>query len=347
MNQNLKIGVLFTAYNCAEYIEDSLNPWFNLKDDLNFKFAINSGMFKAYKDLGYPDRNSETLNIIYKYKFDYLINTKDSLLLDEDSSRNSCLYYLKDIQGCDLIWLVDADEVYKENEIINTINYIKKNPSPDWYSTYFKNYTFNKNYHLDFDRPNIYWTNRNNGIDKFHFDSHVLYKDGNLYNKKTGIHIPKTILFIDHYSWLTDDTRSAEKIEYQKNRHHGSIDIKCSYLYKNNELFFNKNFYDKRNINYPTLHEFSGLTDNRISVEYDFYDKKLIIKPSEEINLAKFKIYDLKNNLLLNWSTHVNSPLTYWHTVNLNGIYRFEIYDDNKMTHLQKIHINTKMMNYD
>ena len=42
------------------------------------------------------------------------------------------------------------------------------------------------------------------------------------------------------------------------------------------ELFFNKNFYDKRNINYPTLHEFSGLTDNRISVEYNFYDKKLI-----------------------------------------------------------------------
>jgi len=347
MNDNLKIGVLFTAYNCAEYVQYCLNPWFNLKNTFNFKFAINSGMFKAYKDLGHPDRNSETLNAIYKYRFDYLINTKDSLLLDEDGSRNSCLNYLKDIQGCDLIWLVDADEVYKENEIINTINYIRQNSSPDWYSTSFRNYTFDKNYHLDFERPNIYWTNRNDGIDRFYFDSHVLYKDGNLYNKKIGTHIPKTVLFIDHYSWLTNDTRSVEKIEYQKNRHHGDIDIKCSYLYKNKELFFNKSFYEKRRVNYPTLHEFTNSIDNRISIEYDFYEKKLIIRPSEEINSATFKIYDSKNNLILNWSTYVTNPLTYWHDVDLDGSYTFEMYCDSKLAHLQKIHINTKMTNYD
>ena len=46
-----------------------LNNQFSLssvKNTFNFKFAINSGMFKAYKDLGFPDRNSETLNAIYK-----------------------------------------------------------------------------------------------------------------------------------------------------------------------------------------------------------------------------------------------------------------------------------------
>ena len=35
MNDNLKIGVLFTAYNCAEYVQYCLNPWFNLKNTVN------------------------------------------------------------------------------------------------------------------------------------------------------------------------------------------------------------------------------------------------------------------------------------------------------------------------
>ena len=39
---NLKIGVLFTAYNCGNYINECLNPWFNLKNNFNFKFAINT-----------------------------------------------------------------------------------------------------------------------------------------------------------------------------------------------------------------------------------------------------------------------------------------------------------------
>ena len=86
---------------------------------------------------------------------------------------------------------------------------------------------------------------------------------------------------------------------------------------------------------------------NKISIEYNFFDKKIIVKPHEEINLATFEIYDSKNNLILNWSTHVINPLTYWHTIDLNGSYRFEIHCNGKLTHLQKIHINTKMMDYD
>lgn len=343
---NLKIGVLFTAYNCADYINDCLNPWFNLKNNFNFKFAINSGMFKMYKDLGFPDRNSETLNILYKYRFDYLINTKDSILLDEDTSRNNCLNYLKDIQGCDLIWLVDADEIYTENQIINTINFIRQNPEFDWYSILLRNFTFITKYHLDFERANMYWTNRNNGIDKFHFDSHVLYKDGMLYNQKKGICIPKNILFIDHYSWLTNDTRSAEKIEYQKNRHHGNKDIRCSFVYKENDLFFNKTFFDKRKINYPFLHEFLNLIDNRFTIGYDYYDKNFYVLPNIDIKNVNVKIYNLQGNLILDKTTDMKNPFKYWFNVDLQGSFKLEIYVNNIFTHYQKFHINTKMMNY-
>ncbi len=344
---NLKIGVLFTAYNCADYINDCLNPWFNLKNNFNFKFAINSGMFKMYKDLGFPDRNSETLNILYKYRFDYLINTKDSVLLDEDTSRNNCLNYLKDIQGCDLIWLVDADEIYTENQIINTINFIRQNSGPDWYSILLRNFTFTDKLHLDFDRPNIYWTDRNNGIDKFHFDCHVLYKDGALYHQKNGLCIPKNILFIDHYSWLTNDTRSSEKIEYQKNRHHGEIDTKCSYVYKDGELFFNKNFYEKRKVNHPFLHEFLNIIDNRFTIGYDYFDKHFYIIPSEEINNVNLKIYNLNKNIIFDRICDVRNPFKYWFAIDLLGSFKLEIYVDNKLTHEENFHIDTKMINYD
>jgi len=346
-SNNLKIGVLFTAYNCADYINGCLNSWFNLRKNFNFKFAVNSGMFKIYKELGFPDRNLETLNILYKYRFDYLINTKDSVLLDEDTSRNNCLNYLKDIQGCDLIWLVDADEVYTESQIINTINFIRNNPEPDWYSILLRNFTFTDKFHLDFDRPNIYWTDRNNGIDRFHFDSHVLYKDGALYNQKNGLCIPKNILFIDHYSWLTNDTRSAEKIEYQKNRHHGEIDTKCSYVYKDRELFFNKNFYEKRKVNHPFLHEFLNIIDNRFTIGYDYFDKHFYIMPSEEINNVNLKIYNLGKNVIFDRICDIRSPFKYWFAIDLIGSFKLEIYVDNKLTHEENFHIDTKMMNYD
>lgn len=345
--ENLKIGVLFTAYNCADYINDCLIPWFNLKNTFNFKFAINTGMFKMYKDLGFPDRNSETLNILYNYRFDYLINTKDSVLLDEDTSRNNCLNYLKDIQGCDLIWLVDADEIYTENQIVNTINFIKNNDEPDWYSIFLRNFTFIDKYHLDFERPNMYWTNRNNGIEKFHFDSHVLYKDGCLYNQKKGLCIPKSILFVDHYSWLTNDSRSSEKIEYQKNRHQGNIDIKCSFLYKENDLYFNKTFFNKRKINYPFLHEFSKITDNRFIVGYDYFDKNFYVMPAEEIKNVNLKIYNFQEQLILDRSTDMTYPYKYWFNIDLQGSFRLQIHCNDKLTHEEKFHINTKIMDYD
>ena len=36
---NMKIGVIFTIYNCEEYLENCLQPWFDLKSEYDFVFT--------------------------------------------------------------------------------------------------------------------------------------------------------------------------------------------------------------------------------------------------------------------------------------------------------------------
>ena len=91
----MKIGVLLTVYNCDNYIDAVLEPWFKLKEKYNMVFAVNSGMFKDYVSLGIPYRNQPTLDKLSKWDFDFQVTTKGTNLLGEDDSRNTCLDYLK------------------------------------------------------------------------------------------------------------------------------------------------------------------------------------------------------------------------------------------------------------
>ena len=47
----MNIGVLFTCYNCEDYVDACITPWLNLREEYNFIIACNSGMFKDYLDL--------------------------------------------------------------------------------------------------------------------------------------------------------------------------------------------------------------------------------------------------------------------------------------------------------
>ncbi len=244
-----KIGLLFTAYNCENYINSCLDPWIKLKEKHNIKIAANSGMFSDYKDLGFENKNQGTLDKLNQYKFDYFIKTDDQNLLDEDSSRNKCLNYLINEQNCDLIWILDADEIYKELEIENIINYVNKNDAL-YYSVNFKNYLFTKDYSSDYLPPRIFWTNKNSGIKKFHFDNHITYNDNSVSEVFPHHEIPKDVAYVDHYSWLAEDSRTKEKIIYQNKRFAGEENAKCAFVWDNNYncLLFNEYFYQKRNL---------------------------------------------------------------------------------------------------
>ena len=45
MSNNLKIGVLFSAYNCAAYIDECIEPWLKLKKELNLVLAATNGRY--------------------------------------------------------------------------------------------------------------------------------------------------------------------------------------------------------------------------------------------------------------------------------------------------------------
>jgi hypothetical protein len=256
-NKNTKkIGLLLTAYNCENYINPCLDPWIKLKEKYNIKIAVNSGMFSDYKALGFENRNQGTLDKLNKYKFDFFIKTDDQNLLDEDSSRNKCLDYLINDQHCDLIWILDADEIYKELEIKNIINYVNKNDAL-YYSVNFKNYLFTKDYSSDYLPPRIFWTNKNSGIKNFYFDNHIKYNNGSASEIFPSHEIPKNIAYVDHYSWLAEDSRTKEKIIYQNKRFAGEENAKCSFIWDDNYncLLFNEDFYKKRNLQKPFNYE--------------------------------------------------------------------------------------------
>ena len=78
-------------------------------------------------------------------------------------------------------------------------------------------------------------------------------------------YIPKDVAYINHYSWLSTDSRSAEKVIYQNQRYNGPEGKRCSFSIENNELVFNKLFWEDRNIEIPILHE----EDNVFSYDFD------------------------------------------------------------------------------
>lgn len=308
-NKNkLKIGLIFTAYNCAEYIDLCLDSWIKLKEKHNIKIASNSGMFSDYKLLGFENRNTGTLNKLNRYNFDYFIKTDAENLLDEDSSRNKCLDYLINQQKCDLIWILDADEVYNQNQIENIIDYINKNDAL-YYNVNFKNYIFTKDYNVDYLPPRIFWTSKNSGIKKFHFDNHITYNNGTVSESFSCVEIPKHIACVDHYSWLAEDTRTKEKIIYQNKRFAGEENAKCSFEWDNdyNCLVFNENFYQKRNLQKPFVYEppkylfITGHLSTGGSPKYlEWLIKKIKKEKNARIKVIEWNLYSPQYNVQRN-----------------------------------------------
>lgn len=303
--KNMKIGILFASYNCADYIDKCFEPWLNLREELNLVLASTNGRY----DLSIKESDAKGSHSLIKLigkDLDFLVHSsgKDHRW-SEEQSRTYMLNFMKD-QKVDLIWCIDADEFYSEKDIRNIINYVKKNTRYDAYAVQFKNYTFEVPYWIDgFQKDVIYWTNRHDGIKCFNFDNDITYNDNTLIqfnnNKKT---IPRYIAHIDHYTWLNNDSRIPEKIRNQNIKYDGPEGAKCAYKYDdNNKLIFNKTFWEHRNMHIPVLRKSSEKICN------DFY-----LLPSRSENCfhilevlidknLKFKIYDGTN---LIYETYIN-----------------------------------------
>jgi hypothetical protein len=352
----MKIGILLTIYNCDKYVNDCLNPWFKLKDKYNFVFAVNSGMFADYQTLGLPFRNEKTLELLSEYELDFQVTTKGKNLLFEDDSRNTCLNFLNK-QDCDLIWYLDGDETYTTDQIENILDFIHRNPSPDWYSVVFKNLTIHEHLFQDYVHERIVWAKRYGGISSYYFDNQFTYKDGSKISSHPGIVIPKNLAYIKHYSWLTNDSRTKDKIIYQRLRYCGEDgqlpeDCRCTFEWDNERdvLKFSDVFHKCRGVDIPVLHEELTIFSNDFSVDFSRKNNLFNIKDVQRPVKADFEIYNGETGEHL-YTTHldmikgvnyfiaINSPTPFNEVPNLNN-FQVKVYEYDRLIHNEKIHLH-------
>jgi hypothetical protein len=354
----MKIGVIFTIYNCEEYLENCLQPWFDLKSEYEFVFTVNSGMFKDYRELGIPDNNGPTLKKIIDWEFDFILATKGSNLLDEDTSRNLCLNYLKPME-CDLICLVDGDEIYTTDQIRSIMDYIQENPSYDQYGICFKNHTIRKGLFLNnFIRKSIYWMNRYGGINKFHFDSEFFYYEDNA-NYTNTTTIPREIAFVEHYSWISDDPRTQCKIQYQNMRYVGPLgnfpeNLRCSYIWdkERDKLEFNKDYWTSEGkTQVPMLRENTGEKYTfDFQLDFDRNQNVLNILNYKAVGAHLFTIYDNKGEKIYSDYLDLMEGINYWIAPSLHRFFdhetdlvylEIEVTKDEQILHSERLHFKT------
>ena len=341
----MKVGILLSAYNSENYIDRCLEPWFNLKKELDITIGCNSGMYKEYISFGFKPKNKGTLSKLVSYDLDFLISTGPNALLGENDSKNSVLHKLKN--SCDVVWIVDSDEFYTETDIKNVINHINETPEFDWYSINFKNYTFTEKTFMDgFCPPRIFRTDRNGGINEFYFDNHILYNDGDTFENKPNQSIPRNIAWIEHYSWLNRDLTSREKIKYQNQRFGGECAFKWNEDTKS--LEFVKEFYYKRNLEPPILHEAIDSLSKDFTIDFLRTENKIFIKNIQNNLTADFKIYDGQSgDLVYETKMDLTPGVEYYiwpGSPNFLDIkefkkFRVEVVSSNKIIHNEFIHI--------
>tara|TARA_Y100001972_G_C7626813_1_gene314443 strand:+ start:335 stop:1378 length:1044 start_codon:yes stop_codon:yes gene_type:complete len=343
----MKIGVILAAYNCEEYIDECLEPWLQFRDNSSHEIIIaaTSGRFSQYKDLGIPENNSGTLKKLTSKGLDFLVTTSGDNLLEEDRSRDTCLNYLKP-HKCDLIWLLDGDELYTKGEINGMIDYIERNPESEGFSIWMKNYTIKYPYFIPpWTRPTIYRNRLYGGIGTFHFDSFFDFEDGIHSIKDIKLNqIPKNVAFIEHYSW-TDRGATRDKIKYQNNRHNWYEEgSRCSYECDDEGIFFSNTFHEKRKVEIPSLHSYPTDTlMSNIHISYNRNINRINVSSDYPISGYKLIVKDITTGKNYNkFDLNLIGESQFWCVPSgkSNEGYRIEIEKDNHITHIEEIHTN-------
>lgn len=351
----MKIGVIFCIYNCEDYVDRCVSPWFDLKEQIDFVFTVTSGRFKDYAQLGIPNRNQSTLKKLVEWDFDFMSITGGDKLLDEDSSRNRCLDFLKP-HSCDLIWLVDGDEFYTKEQIRGILDFINQNETIEGFSIWLKNYVIKEPMFINFLRPTIYRDNRiYGGIERFYFDSFFSYADQNhSINDIEIMPIPPEIAFVEHHSWLSTQA-NRDKIKYQINRYCGPngdkpLNVRCSYIWDEaeNKIKFNSDFYDFYSEQIPVLREMLGCYDFGFRLDFNRNQNTITIFSLVE-GVYIFDVYSEGNTFFGSYPLHMSPGVGFW--INPSPIINFdqskdfkwlkiEVRKDQNLIHSEILHIH-------
>lgn len=269
----MKIGILYCAYNCAEYLEKSLYPWIEVKEKHalghNYIISAVSVPFEEYRDIVLtPDDTTEKLKFLADSgKIDNLVS--EPKYVKEHIARNSALQFLLKAD-VDYVILWDGDECPQVKQLEAIIAFALRDSYITWFAVSYKNFVFDEKTFMvePFMPPRIfkvfsngyrlkefYWDNdihyvENTG-DQFKvitegktdaqlFAKSELFEEKKSYKNMSSATIPDGVAWINHYSWIDNDKTKA-KVEYQNKHFQG----RCSFSVNksSNKLEFNEIYY--------------------------------------------------------------------------------------------------------
>lgn len=296
----MRIGVLVSAYDCERYISQTLKPWLELRSnskDHEFLLAASNGQWLNYKEAGIEPTFDSTGQILFDSDLDFMYRITGNMLISEEESRTFLLRYLQQNE-CDLIWILDGDEVWSVEEILRTIEYVQQYPDQEFFRVNFKNYTLRLPLFVnDFYRTTIYRDKVRGGIQRFFFDTDVVYGDGNIPDSLQNHIIPRDIAFPDHYTWLREDKRCFEKIKNQEHKYvnAGEKQVRCSYKIDGDDIKFNEAFWQNRGMQIPVLREFGQIYSHDLVLDFNralnridihgikkFFNVDIVVKTADE-----------------------------------------------------------------
>ncbi len=213
-----RVGILGCFYGCADLLPQVLEPWVALKAAGHpIVLAGINARFTEYAELGYPNDDTATRAILEAYRPQFGFLHFEPQPQAEKDARTQVLRFLLE-QRVDLVWMLDGDEIYTQEQIQNILEYVRKTAQFDYYHVNFDNRAFGLRLEDDFYPPRIFRTDRRGGLGTFADDNTIEYRDGRgLFDSVPGI-IPKRVAHVLHYTWRLADAQ--KKIRYQE-RHFG------------------------------------------------------------------------------------------------------------------------------
>lgn len=247
----MKIGFLLTAYNQREYIEDCLKNLVKFAKDGSHLISCVSVPFSEYEDFYTEEDGTKSIveNHFKEGNIDFLFTEPE--YISEARARTRALQPLLD---CDYVMLVDADEIYSYSDLEKIFEFVENSEFITWWTIPLKNYWGEGYIKEPFSPPRIFKVNIGNiKLDKFYFDNEVLYSDGKnhfSFEVMSKSDIPKSLVWIPHYSWLNNEKTRLKCIYQEKHFAHGAG---CSYKWGGNGIEINEEYYKKTGQKKPTI----------------------------------------------------------------------------------------------
>jgi hypothetical protein len=349
----MKIGVILSAYDSEKYIQQVLEPWMWMKEnsDHDIIIAASNGQWLKFKEAGVEPTNDKTGQILLDSKIDFMYRITGDNVVSEEESRSILLRYLQYHQ-CDLIWLLDGDEVYDTQEILNIIKYVEFNPQYDCFRVNFKNYTLKLPMFVkDFVRATVYRDKIRGGLWKFVFDTDASYKDGSVPDTIPTNVIPRGVAFPKHYTWLKEDKRSFEKIIHQEHKFiwSGKEGYRCAYKIHDKDIEFNEKFWKSRGLQLPILREEGDVYSHLFNLNYNRVENRIDITDIQRDITLRFDFYDLVHETLIyEIDLKLGYGSTYWVMPSITRNFgneedfvgfKVEVKDGNELIHQEKLYL--------